>query len=94
MFLQGTRRSGNTLDANEFQAARTKRKRANLLPRGRCHSAGPDRSGLGPKPGVVPFAASLSKLTEFPQRVLECRRSRDGRRPIFRRVAGFGRPRC
>lgn len=34
---------------------------------------GPDRSGLGPKPGVVPFAASLSKPTEFPQRVLECR---------------------
>jgi hypothetical protein len=57
---------GNTLDANEFQAARTKRKRADLLPRGRCHSAGPGRLGLGSKPGVVPFTASLSKPIEFP----------------------------
>jgi hypothetical protein len=45
MFLHA--RSGNTLEANEFQAARTKRKRTNLLPRGHCTRPAPDGSGLG-----------------------------------------------
>jgi hypothetical protein len=50
---------GNTLDANEFQAARTKHKRADLLPRGRL-SLGRPRTV---RPGVKAWRCAVYRLT-------------------------------